>query len=147
MKCSHPSRNNGEAMTDAERTVAFRVIYACLAVLLASLSLAFTPIRPLAQLKEQDPAKIIAAAPEHAEITLPARYWRKQDAEVRSLTSLTNALTNGQLLLQARLAEAQNRQAALRERLVEARDAAALPTTKALYQAIIDWLDQLMQGD
>ena len=66
---------------------------------------------------------------------------------MRSLTSLTNALTNGQLLLQARLAEAQNRQAALRERLVEARDAAALPTTKALYQSIIDWLDQLMQGD
>ena len=66
---------------------------------------------------------------------------------MRSLTSLTNALTNGQLLLQARLAEAQNRQVALRERLVEARDAAALPTTKALYQSIIDWLDQLMQGD
>ena len=63
---------------------------------------------------------------------------------MRSLTSLTNALTNGQLLLQARLAEAQNRQAALRERLVEARDAAALPTPPALYQSILDWLDQLM---
>ena len=143
------------------------------ASLLAALPLAlsaFTPIRPLFALKEQDADHIVASAPISAQVTVPRRYVVGKDESIANLTSLTNALTNGQILLQARLKEAQEAYAAvledyeqaqilidqwrtaydreaarldaLRTWLVERRDAATLPTTKALYQAIIDRIDE-----
>lgn len=133
---------------------------------------AYTPVRPLSQLGEQDPVAVVAQAPESAQATLPVRYWRGQASRIDTLTTLTNALTNGQIVLQGRLrdltltytaatndlAEAvrdrdwyhaeYDREAAraarldaLRAWLVALRDAATLPTTKALYQAIIDRID------
>ena len=120
---------------------------------------AYTPVRPLSRLKEQDPAKIVERAPEGAQVTLPARYWRGQAERIDNLASITNALSNGQIILQAQLRELAARYSAatnsldgaerraqrldaFRDYLVEQRDKAALPTTRALYQALIDRIDQ-----
>ena len=160
----------------------FAVIRNGLFIVLAVASLAahaFTRVRPVTELKEQDPAAIIARAPKSAQVTLPVRYYRAQETEIGSLESITNALTLGQLMLQRELREAgvqytiatndlasarserdwyhaeydraaaaaaaaearAARLDALREWLVARRDAATLPSTKAIYQAIIDHID------
>ncbi len=87
----------------------FAVIKNGLFIVLAVTSLAghaFTRVRRVTELKEQDPAAIIARAPESAQVTLPVRYYRGQEAEIGSLESITNALTLGQLMLQRELREA-----------------------------------------
>lgn len=160
-----------------KRKSAYNAAIVALAVLPA---LVFTPIRPLSALKEQDADHIVASAPISAQVTVPRRYVVGKDESIANLTSITNALTNGQILLQAKLKEAQeayaavsedygralilieqwrtayDREAARVERVtaalderraeyVEKRDAAVLPSTKAIYQAFIDAIDKIKE--
>lgn len=139
-----------------------RAIPAALCAAIPALALAaapspFTPVRPLAYLKSQDPADIIRLAPTNAEMRLPARTVKSMYSKGVELVAITNALTEGQIYLQGQIAywqeqtEAAERKAAraeaLRAWLVEMRDAAKLATTKAIYQAIIDKLDEQTEAN
>ena len=108
---------------------------------------------------DYNPWNVITNAPPNAEVRVPARYIRDIPERITALTVLTNELTNGQIYLQGQVQywrakfddsdlarQAAERRAArldaLRDYLIEKRDAAVLATTKALYQAIIDKLDE-----
>lgn len=153
-----------------KRTLAFRLVCSALALCAAS---GYTPVRPLSQLKEQNPDAIVELAPTNAQLVLPSRYVKSMRGEIAILSAMTNALWNGQVLLQAKLQESVAARAALAESLTEAqasveewreaydreaaraarldalrawlveqRDKAALPSTKAIYQALIDKIDK-----
>lgn len=136
-----------------------RTLLATSATLATLACAAFTPIRPLSSLGEQDAEHIVARAPVSAQVTVPRRFVTGKNDAISTLTSLTNALTNGQIVLQGQLREvtlkyisatndldyAERRAQRLdsfRDYLVEQRDKATLPSTKALYQALIDRIDQ-----
>ena len=139
-----------------------------------------TRVRPLSELKEQDPEAVVAAAPESAQVTLPVRYCRGKNAKIGELQEYAEALLNGQLVLQKQLkdmtlmytaatndleavtisrdewqtaatnaaARVERVTAALDERRAEyvaKRDDAVMPTTKAIYQAFIDAIDDLKE--
>ena len=115
-----------------------------------ALVMAFTPVRRLDP-SLYDPETTITNAPDSAQIVLSAKY-------VKGRQEVIDALRNGQIILQDELAQALASLASWRERaeaaetraarldalrtwLEEQRDAAVLPSTKAIYQAIIDRID------
>ena len=158
---------------------AFSALILC-AALSGTAAASATRVRPLSELKEQDPEKVIERAPESAQVTLPVRYWRGKNAKIGELQEYAEALLNGQLVLQKQLKDmtlmytaatnsladmtisrdewqaAATNSAARVERVtaeldecrgeyVQKRDAATLPTTKAIYQAFIDAIDRMME--
>ena len=107
------------------------------AILVAAAS-GFTPVRRI-DLAHYDPDTIITNAPDNATVQLTARaakaYVRERDA-----ASAAAKIAEARAIIAERRAA---RLDTLRAWLVTMRDAAVLPTTKAIYQAIIDKIDDL----